>query len=148
MTSAHRLQGQHPLLLFAVTFTICLETEFDFIFYVWYRSEEISPQEVPFEWCVATISRHSRDESYNNVVATHAPLTGDRHRQCRCRPRTNGRERSISPQVLNKAWRPPPQGRQWSIHCLRDKIPTVTAMRWIGGEETTPPPIYTEAPSL
>ena len=60
----------------------------------------------------------------------------------------NGRERSISPQGLNKAWRPPPQGRQWSIHCLRDKIPAVTAMRWIGGEETIPPPINTGAPSL
>ena len=31
------------LLLFAITFTIFLEIEFDFIFYVPYRSEEISP---------------------------------------------------------------------------------------------------------
>ena len=33
------------LLLFAITFTIFLEIEFDFIFYVPYRSEEISPSE-------------------------------------------------------------------------------------------------------
>ena len=33
------------LLLFAITFTIFLEIEFDFIFYVPYRSEEISPWE-------------------------------------------------------------------------------------------------------
>ena len=33
------------LLLFAITFTIFLEIEFDFIFYVPYRSEEISPGE-------------------------------------------------------------------------------------------------------
>ena len=32
------------LLLFAITFTIFLEIEFDFIFYVPYRSEEISPR--------------------------------------------------------------------------------------------------------
>ena len=31
------------LLLFAVNFTIFLEIEFDFIYYVRYRSEEISP---------------------------------------------------------------------------------------------------------
>ena len=31
------------LLLFTVSFTIFLEIEFDFIFYVRYRSEEISP---------------------------------------------------------------------------------------------------------
>ena len=32
------------LLLFAITFTICLEIEFDFSFYVRLRSEEISPE--------------------------------------------------------------------------------------------------------
>ena len=32
------------LLLFTVSFTIFIEIEFDFIFYVRYRSEEISPQ--------------------------------------------------------------------------------------------------------
>ena len=31
------------LLLFTVSFTIFIEIEFDFIFYVQYRSEEISP---------------------------------------------------------------------------------------------------------
>ena len=31
------------LLLFAITFTIFLEIEFDFSFYVRYRSEEIAP---------------------------------------------------------------------------------------------------------
>ena len=31
------------MLLFAIIFTIFLEIEFDFIFYVRYRSEEISP---------------------------------------------------------------------------------------------------------
>ena len=30
------------LLLFAVNFKICLRNEFDFTFYVWHRSEEIS----------------------------------------------------------------------------------------------------------
>ena len=33
------------LLLFAITFTICLEIEFDFSFYVRWRSEEISPKD-------------------------------------------------------------------------------------------------------
>ena len=31
------------LLLFAVNFKICLRNEFDFTFYVWYRSKEIFP---------------------------------------------------------------------------------------------------------
>ena len=29
-------------------------------------------------------------------------------------------QRSISPQVITKAWRPPLQCRQWSVHCLGD----------------------------
>ena len=49
------------------------------------------------------------------------PLTGDRRRQCRLRlSPTGGGQRSISPQVLTKAWRPPLQCRQWSVHCFGD----------------------------
>ena len=69
----------------------------------------------------------------HNIMAniSQGPLTGSRRRQCRlcrpCRPRTTSRgehpaggtapagglQRSISPQVLTKAWRPPLHCRQF-----------------------------------
>ena len=56
------------LLLFAITFTIFLEIEFDFIFYVPYRSEEISPS----EQSLMKGSKLYRKESYQdgNITGT------------------------------------------------------------------------------
>ena len=46
------------LLLFAITLTIFLEIEFDFIFYVQYRSEEISPLTLCAKYLVLDATHH------------------------------------------------------------------------------------------
>ena len=53
------------LLLFAITFTIFLEIEFDFIFYVPYRSEEISP---PGDRAVTLRVKELEDPVHQDVV--------------------------------------------------------------------------------
>ena len=70
-------------------------------------------------WSI-TATHHSQGTSAASAAsATHAPGAGAAHPAGGVAP-AGGVQRSISPQVLTKAWRPPLQCRQWSFHCLGD----------------------------
>ena len=93
---------------------------------------------VPCEWCVQlgplTATHHSQGTARWSITATHhsqgttaASATSATHSPgAGAAPPTGGAapaggvQQSISPQVLTKAWRPPLQCRQWSVHCLGD----------------------------
>ena len=65
-------------------------------------------------WWPITATHHSQGTAAASAAsAAQVPLAGE------VSP-AGGLQRSISLQVLTKAWRPPQQCRQWSIHCLGD----------------------------
>ena len=71
-------------------------------------------------WWPITATHHSQGTAAASAAsATHAPGAGAAHPAGGVAP-AGGVQRSISPQVLTKAWRPPLQCRQWSFHCLGD----------------------------
>ena len=70
-------------------------------------------------WSI-TATHHSQGTAAASATsATHSPGAGAAPPTGGAAP-AGGVQRSISPQVLTKAWRPPLQCRQWSVHCLGD----------------------------
>ena len=71
---------------------------------------------VPCEWCALgpiTATHHSQGTATTSAASVaHTPLTGAAPPAGGAAP-AGGVQRSISPQVLTKAWRPPPQCRQY-----------------------------------
>ena len=70
-------------------------------------------------WLI-TATHHSQGTAAASATsATHSPGAGAAPPTGGAAP-AGGVQQSISPQVLTKAWRPPLQCRQWSVHCLGD----------------------------
>ena len=72
----------------------------------------------------APYCRHLTDQPQRTatppiVPPPHGPAT-EEYPSAERYSSAGGPQGCISPQVLTKAWRPPSQRRQWSVHCLGD----------------------------